>query len=190
MNWIVFALVAWITLGLELGLRPGLALGHSGVAPSFAITLLAFVCLSAPRPQALWASVIIGVALDLTARPLARGGLETITAPGPHALGCLLAGALILNMRATLMHRNALAIAFVAALASLVASIVVVACFALRSWYDPAVDVSPTGELWARLGVAVYTGALALVLAPALRAITPLFGFMGQHGRTGRTQRR
>jgi len=189
-NWLVFAILGWLALGLDLGLRPGLALGESGIAPSFTVVLLAWVSLAAPRQHAMWAAMALGVALDLTALPAARGGSAGITSIGPNALGCMLGASLAVNMRAMLMHRNALSLGFVAAVVSLTAGVVVVACFALRSWYDPAVAARPSAELVARVGVAVYTGFAALLVAPALHALTPLMGFIGAHGRAQWTVRR
>ncbi len=54
MKWLTFAILAWIFLGLELGLRDALRLGHGQVSPSFVFVLLAFFALVAPAMLNHW----------------------------------------------------------------------------------------------------------------------------------------
>jgi hypothetical protein len=50
LNWVVFAMLAWLALGLERGLKPMLMLqgGSLTLAPSFVMTLAVFVSMIAP----------------------------------------------------------------------------------------------------------------------------------------------
>ena len=68
-----------------------------------------------------------------------------------------------------------------AMLLSVIVQIVVVACLAARSWWDPSLVFHARAELVARLGSSVYTGVAALVVGPVLNFLTPLFGFLGMH---------
>ncbi|MCB9837871.1 MAG: hypothetical protein H6813_00895 [Phycisphaeraceae bacterium] len=181
MNWVVFALAAWITMGIELGLRPSIQLGDSGMAPSFALVLVTYIALTAPRATALWAAMCVGVALDLTSERLAANNIETLTIVGPTALGCMLGASAVGNLRAMVYRRSPLTMLVLAALLSVIVQIVVVACLAARSWWDPALVFHARPELASRLGSAAYTGAIALVVGPALNFLTPLFGFHGLH---------
>jgi len=181
MNWVVFALVAWVTMGLELGLRPSIQLGDSGMAPSFALILVAYIALAAPRATALWAALCVGVLLDLTSERLASNGISTLTIVGPTALGCMLGASAVGNVRAMVYRRNPLTMLVLAMGMSVIVQIVVVACLAARSWWDPAIVFHARPELAARLGSAVYTGVAALLVGPALNFLTPLFGFIGMH---------
>lgn len=187
MNWLAFLVLAWIALGLENGLRDALQLGQSGVAPSFVMTLLAFIAASGSRLAALWGAVALGLALDLThARP-APGGVDDVVIVGPWTLGCFVACYAAVTMRALVARRSAPAIAFLAVLVAAMAGVVATALFVVRSWYDPSVGASPVNELLVRLGSALYTGALALVLAPALLFLSGLCGF--PHSSQGRERR-
>ena len=181
MNWVVFLLVAWVTMGLELGLRPSIQLGDSGMAPSFALILVAYIALAAPRQTALWAAMFIGVLLDLTSERLASSNLGTLTIVGPAALGCMLGASAVANVRAMVYRRNPLTMLVLATMMSVIAQIVIVACLAARSWWDPALAFHARPELAARIGSAAYTGVAALVVGPVLNFLTPLFGFPGMH---------
>lgn len=185
MNVVVFLLVTWVTLGLELGLRPSIQLGSSGMAPSFALILVTYVALAAPRMTALWSAMFIGVMLDLTSERLGANGLSTLTIVGPYALGCMLGTSAIINLRSMVYRRNPLTMLVLASFMSVIVQIVVVACFAARSWWDPAIAFHARPELAARLGSAAYTGVAALLVGPVLNFLTPLFGFQGMHHTRG-----
>jgi len=180
-NWVVYLLILWVTLGLELGLRPALQLGSSGIAPSFAMILVTYIALTAPRLTALWAALLTGALLDLTSERLSASGWDTLTIVGPYALGCAMGASAISNLRAMVFRRNPITMLLLATLLSVIAHVVVVACLAARSWWDPALVFIARDELSSRLGSSVYTGVAALVVGPALNFLTPLFGFHGLH---------
>jgi len=182
-NWLAFALVAWVCFGLELGLKGGLRIGPS-VAPSFVMSYAVFLALLAPHRTALWTSLILGVFCDLTARIGLAGLDRSVTLVGPHALGYLLAGQLVVTMRAMMIRKNPLTMAVLAVLASAVAGIVVVALYTFRELVlgDP-LAIQPTGEILQRLGSAVYTGLLALVMSLVLTPLAPAFGLQPAQGR-------
>src|SRR3954462_9918974 len=99
MNWMLFAVLAWVFLGLEKGLRDALGLGSTGIAPSFVFALLTFVAMSAPRTIVIWAAIVLGILMDLVFEvPLRQFG-GTVTMLGPHALAYALASQLIISMR-------------------------------------------------------------------------------------------
>ncbi len=193
MNWIAFAVVAWMLFGLELGLKPALQLGATGMAPSFVLVLLVITSMAAQRTAALWGALVIGVLLDLTSPlPVAppRGGAaaDSIVLVGPHALGCLVAAYAVLVLRAVVMKRSVLAIAFLCLIAAGLETIVAWVVITARSWYDPLISSQMRDALGARLGSAVYTGVLSLALGPALALIGPLLGL--DFGGAPRTRRR
>lgn len=193
MNWVVFAVVAWLTLGVEVGLRDALAVGQSGVAPSFVVVLLVFVASRAPRGTAVWASLTLGLLLDLTRAPLGPGRAEVVVAIGPYALGCAFAGYAVVTMRALMMRRNPLATAFLAVVASGIMHVVVVALVVAQHIVEAVYTGQPAGALigayapGSQLGVralmSLYTGVAALPVGAALMVLTPLFGFAPGHAR-------
>ena len=176
MNVILFALVAWVTLGLEIALPPVLDAGGGGVQPSFLIPLLVFVALHAdPRPVR-WSALSLGLLVDLV-RPvvLVDGGAAAI--PGPHALGFLLAAQMTLSLRGMVVRRNPLTLVILSIVGATVAAVVVVAIMTLRSFFDASVVWAGGRALLPGLLSAFYTGLAALVLSFPLFAMTPFFGF-------------
>jgi hypothetical protein len=184
MNWPVVAIFAYLLLGLELALKPALALEPSGIAPSFVLPLVAFIALHAPAMAALWVALCIGVVLDLTDPTLAADGRYEITVLGPMAIGCLAAAYTSLTIRGLLVRRNPITLIVLAVMVALIANLVAVAMLSMRSIYDAALVVHPTDELVRGVFSAGYTAGSAAVLAAIFTPLAGLFGFHQEsHGR-------
>ena len=119
MRWAPFLLLAWVFLGLEVGLRSAMPFGEAGVAPSFALILCVYVSMGATHGHAHWAALLLGACVDLASRRVLRGGGD-VTVLGPNALGFLLACQLTLVMRGVVFRKNPLALAFLACVGGLV----------------------------------------------------------------------
>jgi len=182
-NWLAFAVCAWIVMGLELGLRDLLTIPGWGVAPSFVTPLLVFIAMSADSRAAVWAGLLLGLAKDLTwgvERAIGEGVFEPMMIPGPYALGGLLAAHLTLSMRGLVIGKNPLTIGFVTLVASCVVQIVVVFTISIRGVYEP-LEWAPMTELLSRLGRAALTGVMGAVMALALLPLSGLFDFPDPH---------
>lgn len=175
MNWIVFAAALWLLTGVEFGLLPALELGDTGVVPSALVVLLVFVCLWTRTATLVLACLAVGVVLDLM-RTVAAEGAD-VAVLGPHTLGCLLAGALVLNVRALLYRRGVLSLAFLSLLGSVLIHITATFLLGVRAVYDVIEFGRPGAELGRQLLCSLYTAVLALVAGFALNAVRPLFGF-------------
>lgn len=180
MNPFVFALVAWIALGLESALPPVLDASASGVRPSFLIPLVVFVALHAETRAALWAALILGLLVDLIS-PVAMVDGGSAVVPGPHALGFFLAAQITLALRGMVMRRNPITLVVLSALGAVVSAIVVVAILTVRALSDDSLAWRGAGELLPGLLSGLYTAAAALVLSFPLFAAAPAFGFPNQH---------
>jgi rod shape-determining protein MreD len=176
MSWITFAVALWAALGLELGLRPAPELGGSGIAPSFVVILVVFIAMHAPAVTVLGAALFAGLMLDLTHTVPLETAADSITIVGPYALGMMAGAYAVVVTRSLVMQHNILTYGFLAFLASMVLAVVTVTLFTLRSYYDPF-DFAPGAQLMSRTGAALFTALVAIVLVPALRLTTPLFGF-------------
>lgn len=177
MNWLAFAIAAWVACGFEYGLRDAFRLGETPVAPSFLLILAVFVCLWASPGAVLSACLIIGMLMDFIFLQQIQGTEQWLTILGPHALGLLLGGYAVLNMRALMFRRNALALAFLCIVAGALMHILAWALLYLRGvWGDPVFG-GVAGELGYRLAGAVYTGVMALVIGLILGLVRPVFGF-------------
>lgn len=180
MNWTVYILSLWILLGLELSLKPALALGPTSIAPSLVLPLVIFVAMHAPAALALWAAAIAGLLLDLTF-PIALTTGGEVRVPGPSALGFTLAAALTLNLRAMLIKRNPLTLLAMSIAGAAVSAIVVVALLSIRAMYGDPITFRPAPQLGARLLSSLYTGIAALLEALILFPLATLFGFTSHH---------
>lgn len=176
MNWFVFAFVAWIIFGLELALLPILDAGSGGVHPSMVIPLMAFAALYAPRKQAMWAAIILGILMDLLS-PMARADGGSVVIVGPYALGYLLACHFILAIRGSLIRRNPLTLVIISIASSLIAQIVVIAIFTARDLGSNPLIWDASDQLVQRSLSSAYTGLSALILSIIFFALAPAFGF-------------
>lgn len=191
MNWIVFALIAWIMLGFEEGFRAALQLGSLAVTPSFVLVLIVFVSLWARPMAALAVGLILGVMMDLVYLvPTSGGSGETVAVVGPWALGGLLAAYTVLNFRGMVFRHSPLTMGFLCAVSSALAQVLVLAILTVRSHYDIIDLGGASNQLWQRLGSAAATGILALVMAPLLNAAGPLLGFRAQRNMAPSGRRR
>lgn len=177
MNWLAFALLAWLALGMQLGLAPLLSPGSGSVSGSFVIPVLVYVALHAPSRTAVWAALVLGVLIDLTS-PMPRGDGGEAYVLGPHAIGCFAAAHFTLAARGLVIKRNPIAFTVLCVLAAAVAAVIAVAFFTARSLYpgDP-IAWSAGSELLTRLGSALFTGLFALVLTLPFALLTPFMGF-------------
>ncbi len=176
MNWFVFAIVTWMLLGLELALLPVLDAGSGGVHPSMIIPLMSFVALYAPRKQALWAAIILGVAMDLVS-PMVRIDGGSVVIIGPHALGYLLACHFIFAIRGSLIRRNPLTLVIISIAASFVSQILVISIFTARNLGNSSLIWDAGDQLVQRSFSSLYTGLSALILSFLLFALAGVFGF-------------
>jgi len=175
MNWLLFTLVSWVLFGLELGLRDALKIGPTGIAPSFVMPLAVLVAASAPRAQAWWACLTLGLITDLLNVVELKDQGEAVGVIGPYALGYLLGGHFVMTLRGMIFRRNPFAIAFLTLLASVVCQSVVVAAYTLRGFYDPIVW-DATAQLMQRMGSALYTGGGAIIVSLALLLLSGMLG--------------
>jgi len=182
-RWIVFAVAALIGVVFDTGLSEILRiekLGH--VRPSLCAVVAVFVALSAPRTAALWACLVLGFLLDL-AHPITVAENRVVYLVGPHALGYLVGGWLVVSGRAMVFRRRPLTIGVMTVLCLLAAQLVAVGLYVLRSrpWYPGGPIFWTETSAWADLGVrllaVVYSGLLAIPVGWLLVQTIGLWGF-------------
>lgn len=186
MRWIPFLLLAWIFVGLEIGLRAAMPFGEQGIAPSFVLILAVYAAMGAPKPHALWAAVLLGACVDLSSRRVlvSPAGASDLIVLGPNVLGYVLLAQFTLTMRGVVFRKNPISLAFLALLGGSVCTVLVVALLSIRSLYDP-MDFRPGTALWHGLLSSVYTGLVALPLGTVLLMLNPILGFYSGPTRRG-----
>jgi cell shape-determining protein MreD len=169
-SWGVFALLAWLALGLELSLRKSLSIGSAGVAPSFVCCLLTILAAQAPASRVLWAGWVLGLLIDLTFMLPMQGG-DDVRVLGPSALGYAAGAYVMLSMRAIMYKRSPFAMGFLALAGCGAAQLVVLFILSLRAWWLDDLAWSVGRELGARAGSSLYTGCVMTILAPLAPAL-------------------
>lgn len=176
MRWLIFAIIAWFCIGLELGFADALQIGNGTAQPSFVMILLAFVALWTTTGHVVAAALICGVVLDLVfVVPLRTG--DTIVVLGPHALGCLLGSYTARTMRGLMFRRGALAVGFLAMVATFVSCVVVTACLRIRGFYEPLDIPSASSSLFAGLIASLITFGVGIPFGWLLGALRKPLGF-------------
>ena len=182
MRWWVYAVIAYVVLGLQVSLVPVLEIGTTGIVPSLVLIYAAFLALYAPARAALWSCFILGLGVDLLSMPRLSGGEGAFILIGPNALGFTLAAYLLLQVRVIVVQRNTLTLAFCVFLAGLFVEVTVLAILSLRMWIEPfAWNLGE--ELGMRAGICLYSALAALPLSVLSRSLLALHDFPSLHPR-------
>lgn len=176
---LLVAVLGWLCLGLETGLRGALALpvGTHSASPSFVIPLAVYIAVCAAPRHAMWACLGLGVMLDLLAPHATKG--EPMTIIGPYALGLMLAGQFVLAVRGLVIRRNPLTVLALSIPAAAIVQIVVVAIITARHIAGDPTVWDATGQLAARMLSALMTGVSGLVMGLVLMPLAPALGLGG-----------
>ena len=181
MRWWVFLVAFAITMSLDAGLMPALAVGRT--VPQLWPVLLAFVSLYASREAALGAAACIGLWLDASHPALGLGTLAPRAVPvfGPHVLACMAGAWAVLESRGWLYRRNVLTVAFATVACGAFASLAFIAIAGIRAAYaDPSPlwgGGSGAGAVGADLLAALLSALVGLVPAWGLQASVNLWAF-------------
>ncbi len=187
MNALAVAIIAWLFIGLDAGLRDAFALGKTGIAPSFVIPLVTFLAMYAPASSALWAAMAIGLAADLVFQIPGPIGERAFTVVGPRLVAAVVGAWLVLTLRGLMIRRNPLTLGFLAGLVSLVWYASLAGMFALRHAVSSPTGLEPSRVLAEGLGSSLYTAVVGVLLALVLVPLAPFMGFnTGQPGKFGR----
>lgn len=177
MNWGVFAIMTWLLLGVELGLRNALQIGTTPMAPSFLLPLGVWVALWAPPRVAAFACLLIGGLLDLTFPLPMQHQIGVTVVLGPYALGCLLMSQAVVAARGLVIKRNPIALVVLSVVGAMVAHSVVAAMLTARWLLGDPIVWEPTSQLISRAGISAYTAVSALALSVVLYPLHRLFAF-------------
>lgn len=176
MNRVVFALTAWVFLGLEWGLRDVMQVGRMDVAPSFVLILATMIALWAAPGAAIAGAMMLGAGLDLLYQ-VPHQNQGDVVVLGPHALGLALGVVTVLNLRALAFRKNTVTLAVLTVIAGVMAAVGTTALLSIRAMYDPIQIGRPVAELGQRMGTALASGVLALPVGFLLTRARGVFGF-------------
>ena len=168
MRWSICILFVLFMSALDASVGSVFEIG--GIRAQFLPATVVFVCLSAPKRVTLRAAMCAGVAADLFAPTILSDG-NTLVVIGPRVLGFALGALAVVPLRGLLYRQNPLSAPIATMLFSLLASLVFIAVWIVRSL------LLDTSELMLRLGAALGDGLMAIVVFWVLNKTRPLWGF-------------
>jgi len=176
MRWLPYILLAYITVGLQIGLAPFIA--YKGAAPNFVLLAVVFVAVNAPRQAALIGCFVLGFLQDLV----------TQQQPGLFALSYGLVALLIVSTQQALYKDHPLTHFSLAIVAGMITAMIIILHDRIRPPVLKTIDgrtikaLRPSATV--ELTRVLYTAILAPILLGVLRKGKGIFGF--QPGRRNR----
>ncbi len=190
MRWAVFLIFAVAGIVFDAGFGDVFRVeGLWDVRPSLSAVLVVFVALSAPRTLALWACFVLGLLIDLSSQH-SVGGNRIVYLVGPHTLGFLAAGWMVVRGRTMVFRRRPLTIGVMTLGCVLLAQAIILVVLVVRSreWYPGGVihwtDTTLGIEMLRRVLIAVYSGLFAIPAGWLLVRTIRLWGFQTVSHRT------
>lgn len=174
MNWLVFGITAYMFLAAQIGLHPLIV--FNDVTPNLLLILAVFVGLSASSRVTLAALMLLGLLLDLQPGPLSRGGVIV----GPNALGYLVGGYAILQLRNLVFRDSVATIVLMVFAVGGFAALVEVMLYSFRGLPWPAneaISWSAMEQLSHRFYALLYTAIVAIPMGLILQRTRKLWGF-------------
>ncbi len=168
MRWITYFILAYLTLGLQVGLAPYLR--YQGASPNLVLLAVIFIAINAPRDAALLGAFALGVLQDLlTQQP-----------PGLFALSYGLVGMFVVSTQQIVYREHPLTHVSLALIGGLMTTCVIL----LHGWiHPPAPRLMDLNVAAARISPGVeftrvlYTAVLAPFVLGALQRVKRAFAF-------------
>lgn len=164
MNWLMYSIVAYLIIAMQLAL--GDVLAWRGASPNLVLSLVVFITMHAKREEGLLGAFILGAVQDLVSQQPA----------GLYAFSYGLVGLFVVGARPAVYRDHPLTHLFV----TLAGGLLVGAIILFNEWAYPvlhAITDWPKPSILGGLYRAVYSAVLAIPLLGVMARIKPAFGF-------------
>lgn len=179
MNGLIFAILAYLGFALQLVLTP--AWPMQGHEPMVLLILLVFIGLQAPPMAVAWSALVLGVCTDILREDMAVGLI------GPWAIGFLVAGYAVVQMRNLLFRDSMFTIGIMTLIAGIFALLVATTLQAFRGiplfGNDPIAAFKASDALYHGFFTLLNTAVFAILLGIALLRTRAIWGFSGRGSR-------
>ena len=170
MRWLSYILLAYIAVGLQIGLAPFVA--YKGAAPNLVLLAVVFIAVNAPKDAALLGCFLLGFLQDLV----------TQQQPGLFAFSYGLVEALLIVSTQQVVYKDHPLTHFSLALA---AAFITASVILLHGWLRPPAPKMIEGRMirglrpsaTIELTRVLYTAILAPIVLGVLRKAKGIFGF-------------
>ncbi len=190
MSWPVFLLASLLAVALDGSFVQVLRVGDA--SPSLLMMVSVYVLLNAPKQTAFRGVLIAGLFADLLSPIFTGANAQVLVVVGPSILGFALGAVALLALRNLLYRKSRLALAFGAAVFTLLAALGTTAVFILRAAMTgtgPWGEGTATGYLFERIACAGVTVLLVAILLPVLDRTRALWSFESSSRLVGGTAR-
>lgn len=175
MNWLFFALIAFVAYTLQDGMGNAWARGGD-THPHLMLIVLVYLALQAAPMTVAWAALILGILADIA--------MSKVTGMiGPWTLGYLAAAYALLQLRNLLFRDSVFTIAIMTFVAGIFIHLVATLLYAMRGVpyfaNQPIAGFEPANVLFQGFFDMIYSGVLAFPLGYALIKSHKIWSFHG-----------
>jgi len=180
MNWLLFAILAYLGYALQLVLAPLWPM--SGHEPLVLLILLVFIGLQAPAMAVAWSAVLLGLCVDIQLQQHEPGLI------GPWALGFLAAGYALVQLRNLLFRDSMFTIGIMTLIAGIFALLVATTLHALRDnigilGNEPVEGFKAANQLYRGFFTLLNTAVFAIPLGYVLLKSRAIWSFSARSSR-------
>lgn len=177
MNWLIFSIVTYVFLLLQVGLTSLLGIPDAqGVSPNFLMILAVYVGLMAPAKTVAWGMLAIGLIANLIPGPVPAGPIL-----GPEVLGYLAGAFAVLQLRTLVFRESVMSLVIMVFIVGIFIQLVTVALYTGRGLPfllgDPVPGWSASDELVHRFLELLYSAVAAVPIGFVLIRLKPGFNF-------------
>lgn len=163
MNWLAFAILSYVALGVQVALRGFVEVGGAG--PNIVLLVVVFLAINGTRDQSLIGGFVLGIMQDLlTLHPI-----------GTWAVAYALVAMFVFSTQEIVYREHPLTHFSLALLGGILCGVVLT----LHHWLYPMIHGkgSEQGGAVAFFGSALYSAVLAPILIGPLQRMKGAFGF-------------
>ena len=177
MNWLIFAILTYVFLLMQVGLTALLGIPDAqGVTPDFLLIFAVYIGMQAPGRYVGWAMLAIGLCANLLPGPVADGPIL-----GPEALGYLAGAFAVLQLRTLVFRESMISLASMVFVVGVFIQLVIVALYTARGLPfllgQPIPHWSASDELFERFQVLLYSAIAAVPIGMVLLRLNPVMNF-------------
>lgn len=177
MNWLLFAILTYAFLLMQVGLTALLGIPDAqGIKPDFLLIFAVFIGIQAQARTVAWGMLTLGIVANLLPGPVKEGPLL-----GPEALGYVAGAFAVLQLRTLVFRESVISLAIMVFVVGIFIELVTVALYTGRGLPlflgQPIPNWNASDELVHRFLILLYSaiasvpiGLVLLKIAPALIA--------------------
>ncbi len=173
MNWLLFAILTYGFLLMQVGLKPLLGIPNAqGVSPDFLLIFAVFIGIHAHGRTVAWAMLTIGLIANLLPGPIAEGPIL-----GPEALGYLMGAFAVLQFRTLVFRESVISLVIMVVVVGIFIQLVTILLYTGRGMPlflgTPVPNWDVWDEMFYRFLMLLYSAVMAIPVGLVLLKLSP-----------------